>query len=203
LELRTVGSTLTVKLNEKTIGQVRDDRVNKGSFGVQQEGGKPDAKIKALDFLNLDPPGGASVAPGATPATATKDAPFLNGLGMKFVPVPITGGPTGGHRVLFSVWETRVQDYAVFAKETKREWPKVDFPQDAATHPAVNLNYQDAQDFCTWLTKRERKAGILGAHEVYRLPSDHEWSSARGIGEREDPAKSPSEKNQQGKDDYP
>src|SRR5205809_1040542 len=47
-------------------------------------------------------PGGAS----AMPATATKDAPFINMLGMKFVPVPITGGPTGGQRMLFSVWET-------------------------------------------------------------------------------------------------
>ena len=41
---------------------------------------------------------------------ATKDRPFVNSLGMKFVPVPIIGGPTGGQRTLFSVWETRLQD---------------------------------------------------------------------------------------------
>ena len=63
------------------------------------------------------------------PLTATKDAPFVNTLGMKFVPVPILGGPTGGQRVLFSVWDTRVQDYAEFVKETKREWKKPDFEQ--------------------------------------------------------------------------
>ena len=35
---------------------------------------------------------------------------------MRFVPVPIIGGPTVGKNLLFSVWETRVQDYAAFAK---------------------------------------------------------------------------------------
>ncbi len=133
---------------------------------------------------------------------ATKDAPFVNSLGMKFVPVPIVGGPTAGQRVLFSVWDTRVQDYDVFAKETKREWPEADFAQDA-THPAVNVSWEDAVAFCKWLTERERKAGRLGANEVYRLPSDHEWSCAVGIGEREGEGKLPSEKSKQIADVYP
>ena len=137
----------------------------------------------------------------------------MNTLGMKFVPVPIVGGPTNGQRVLFSVWDTRVQDYEVFAKETKREWPKVDFEQ-GPTHPAVMVGWEDAQAFCTWLTARERKEGTLGGHRavgasavgtdgavpsseqtswVYRLPSDHEWSCAVGLA-GEDAAKLPSEK---------
>jgi formylglycine-generating enzyme required for sulfatase activity/serine/threonine protein kinase len=135
-------------------------------------------------------------------AGATKDAPFVNTLGMKFVPVPILGGPTGGKTVLFSVWDTRVQDYEVFVKETKREWPKPDFEQ-RPTHPAVNVSWEDAQAFCAWLTERERKAGKLGANEVYRLPSDHEWSCAVGIGEREDAAKLPTEKNGKISDAFP
>jgi formylglycine-generating enzyme required for sulfatase activity len=81
-----------------------------------------------------------SAAPAVvTPATATKDAPFENTLEMKFVPVPLLGGPTGGQRVLFSVWDTRVQDYEAFVKETKRIWTKVDFEQ-GPTHPAVNVS---------------------------------------------------------------
>jgi formylglycine-generating enzyme required for sulfatase activity len=115
---------------------------------------------------------------------------------MKFVPVPITGGLTDGRRVLFCVWETRVQDYAVFAAETKREWPQPGFPQ-GPTHPAVNVSWDDAQAFCTWLTERERKSGHLGATERYRLPTDHEWSCAVGLGEREDPTRSPEEKSQE------
>ena len=134
--------------------------------------------------------------------SATKDAPFVNTLGMKFVPVPITGGPTGGQRVLFSVWETRVQDYEVFAKETKREWPKPGFEQ-GPTHPAVHVSWEDATAFCAWLTERERKAGKLGATEHYRLPSDHEWSCAVGIGEREEAAKLPNEKEQKIADVFP
>ncbi len=133
---------------------------------------------------------------------ATKDAPFENTLGMKFVPVPITGGPSGGQRVLFSIWETRVQDYELFAKETKREWKKPDFEQ-GPTHPAVNVNWDNAQAFCVWLTERERKMGRLAASDWYRLPSDHEWSCAAGIGEREDAARTPEEKNDSLGDVFP
>jgi hypothetical protein len=129
-----------------------------------------------------------------TPNAATKDAPFVNSLGMKFVPVPITGGPTNGQRVLFSIWETRAQDYAAFAQATQRKWPKPS-PEKTRTHPAVEVTWHDATAFCAWLTDRERSAGKLRATEVYRLPSDHEWSCAVGLGEREDAVKSPQAKN--------
>jgi formylglycine-generating enzyme required for sulfatase activity len=49
--------------------------------------------------------------------------------------------------------------------------------------------------FCAWLTAREHQAGKLPANQRYRLPGDHEWSCAVGIGEREDAAKTPEEKN--------
>ncbi len=137
-----------------------------------------------------------------SPASATKGAPFVNTLGMKFVPVPIAGGPTGGQRVLFSVWETRVQDYEVFAKETRHKAPKPEFPQ-GPTHPVVGMSWDDAQAFCKWLTERERKSGKLAANESYRLPSDHEWSCAVGIGDREDAAQLPEEKNQKITDVFP
>ena len=137
-----------------------------------------------------------------TPATASEDAPFINTLGMKFVPVPITGGPTDKQRVLFSVWETRVQEYEAFVKETKHEWPKPDFPY-GPTHPAVNVTRGDAQSFCTWLTEKEHLVGRLGATEHYRLPADHEWSCAVGIGTRENPAQTPSEKSGKVADVFP
>lgn len=136
------------------------------------------------------------------PAAASKNKPFVNSLGMKFVPVPITGGPSNGKLVLFSIWETRVQDYQDFAKEKKREWPKPRYEQ-GPTHPAVHLDWNDAQDFCTWLNERERKAGWLKSDEQYRLPSDHEWSCAVGIGEQEDAAMPPKDKHMKLANTYP
>jgi len=93
---------------------------------------------------------------------------------MKFVPVP-------GTAVLFSIWDTRVQDYEAFVKATKRSWEKPDFEQ-GPTHPAVNVSWDDAKAFCTWLTEKERTAGTLKSTQEYRLPTDLEWSTAVGLG---------------------
>jgi serine/threonine protein kinase len=125
---------------------------------------------------------------------ATKEHPFVNSLGMKFVAVPITGGPTDEQRVLFSEWDTRVQDYEAFVQETKHEWPKPDFDQ-GPMHPAVMVSWEDAQAFCQWLTGREQAAGRLPVGFGYRLPSDHEWSCAAGIGAQEDAAALPNERH--------
>ncbi len=183
LELRAIGNELTVSIDSQSLGAVQDtSQPQAGGVWIYATA---NGYFRDIEYIPLD---------GSTPATATKDAPFMNSLGMKFVPVPITGGPTDGQRVLFSVWETRVQDYEVFVKETGRELVKPDFDQ-APTHPAVGVTWEDTTAFCAWLTERERKAGKLGASEVYRLPSDHEWSCAVGIGDREDAAKLPAEKH--------
>jgi len=145
---------------------------------------------------------GPSVAAGPGTVVATQAEPFVNSLGMKFVPVPITGGPTDGQDVLFSIWDTRVQDYEVFAKATYHTLEKPDFEQ-GPTHPVVNVSWNDAQAFCAWLTERDRANGKLPANYRYRLPSDHEWSCAVGIGDREDAAKTPEEKNEKIDDAFP
>lgn len=75
---------------------------------------------------------------------------------MRFVTVPITGGPTDGKAIRFCVWETRVRDFQEFVKATKSDWPKPDFAQ-GPDHPAVNLDWSDANAFCAWLTKEERR----------------------------------------------
>jgi formylglycine-generating enzyme required for sulfatase activity len=106
-------------------------------------------------------------------AAASKEQPYVNSLGMKFVPVPETG-------VLFSIWETRVQDYTVFVKERHLEWPKPSF-QQTKEHPAVNVSWENATAFCEWLTQRERIAVRISATQSYRLPSDEEWSAAVGL----------------------
>jgi len=116
---------------------------------------------------------------------ATKNKPFVNTLGMKFVPVPIGGGPTKGQRVLFGVWDVRVQDYAAYAAAN----PKVDGSWKTQNkdgvpvgrepvHPVVGVNWEDAQSFCQWLTAKETAEGKLPQGAVYRMPSDEEWSWA-------------------------
>ncbi len=112
--------------------------------------------------------------------------PMENSLGMRFVPVP------GLDSVQFSIWQTRVQDYAAFAKENPQidqSWKNVEYrgQKQGPDHPVVNVSWEDAKAFCHWLSQKEG--------QTYRLPSDHEWSVAVGIGDREDPRQSPAEKS--------
>lgn len=121
----------------------------------------------------------------------TKENPWQNSLGMKFVPVP-------GTKVLFSIWDTRVEDFEKFVNETNYDatagmysvgkdgwkqngatWKSPGFTQGPAS-PVVGVNWEDAKAFCVWLTKKERKEGRIGPDQEYRLPKDEEWSAAAG-----------------------
>ncbi len=119
---------------------------------------------------------------------ATNAAPYINTLRMEFVPVKTTPG------VLWSRWETRVRDYAAFCLETNRDHKKPSFEQ-GNDHPVVEVSFEDAQAFCVWLSKKEGR--------TYRLPTDHEWSCAVGIGAQEAAAASPEAKDMGIKDVYP
>jgi formylglycine-generating enzyme required for sulfatase activity/serine/threonine protein kinase len=112
-------------------------------------------------------------APSPSAATVTKEQPFVNALGMKFVPVP-------GTEVLFCIHETRRQDYAAYAAVTSGvddAWKKQQrhgIPcGDKDDHPVCGINWEDAKKFCVWLSQKE------GAS--YRLPTDKEWSIAVGV----------------------
>ena len=113
-----------------------------------------------------------------TPRLASKEHPWVNSLGMKFVPVP-------GTRTLFSVWETRLADFAAFAKEQPGNSNEQGWQQDASDvtmeHPVGSVSWLRAQQFCDWLTKKEHAAKRLPAEMVYRLPKDLEWSAAAGL----------------------
>jgi formylglycine-generating enzyme required for sulfatase activity len=110
-------------------------------------------------------------------AMATKEKPFINSLGMKFSPVP-------GTNVLFCIHEARYQDYATYAANSHvvdNAWEEsVDklTPIDRrGAIPVIYVNWDDSQNFCEWLSKKEGR--------TYRLPTDREWSFAVGIGEKE------------------
>jgi formylglycine-generating enzyme required for sulfatase activity len=122
------------------------------------------------------------------PKAATKPTPpkaFTNTLGMVFKPVP-------GTDVQFCIWETRVKDYAAYAAAkagVDGSWKKpsalgINLAQKE-THPVVNVNWNDANAFCEWLTRKERAAGKITANQRYRLPTDAEWSAAVGLGKEQ------------------
>ena len=121
------------------------------------------------------------------------ESPFINSLGMKFVPAGTPG-------VLFSAWNTRVKDYQAFCTASQRDWLKPFFEQ-GPTHPAVDVSMDDAIAFCQWLTEKEIKEGILKPNQTYRLPTDAEWSKAVGLEESADGT--PEEKSFKIKDEYP
>src|SRR5258708_13163315 len=91
-------------------------------------------------------------AVSSIPVVATKEAPFANTLGMKFVPVP-------GTSALFSVWDTRVQDYAAYALVNKVDGAWTNQQKDGVPvsrepeFPVVRGNWDDANAFCHWLTE--------------------------------------------------
>jgi formylglycine-generating enzyme required for sulfatase activity len=135
---------------------------------------------------------------------ATTAHPWVNSLGMKFVPV-------AGVQVLFSVWDTRVQDFEIFVQSTGYDpragmwslakdgykqsgatWKQPGFSQGPA-HPVVGVSWNDAEEFCKWLTQRERTAGDLTQEREYRLPTDAEWSAAVGLKNEE--GRTPEEKS--------
>ncbi len=138
-----------------------------------------------------------------SPASATRSDPWVNSLGMKFVPLPDSPD------ALMCIWETRRRDCAAFAKEIGepdepdvsldydvfklnsiekgREvwldipWQNPGFPQ-TDDDPAVGLTTPRIHVFCRWLTLVERMQGRLTSPQHYRLPSTTEWDRARAAG---------------------
>jgi formylglycine-generating enzyme required for sulfatase activity len=124
---------------------------------------------------------------------------FVNTLGMPFVPVK-------GTDVQFCIWETRVKDYAAYAAANAGvdgSWKNFGFAgfKQEDTHPVVNVNWEDANAFCEWLTKKELAEGKIKVGQKYRLPTDAEWSVAVGLGK--EVGDTPKEKNRGIKDVYP
>jgi serine/threonine protein kinase len=163
-------------------------------------------KRDALALAWLKPSSIITVGSAAAPATptpapksanwlfaprASKENPFVNSLGMKFVPVP-------GANVLFSIWDARVKDYAAYARVKKvdgewasRSWYGVPISREP-DYP-VGVNWNDARAFCQWLSLKEGR--------TYRLPTDAEWSLAVGLDEES--GNTPAEKSDNLAGGYP
>ncbi len=130
--------------------------------------------------------------PSQTPPVAGH--PWTNLQGVTFVPAGTDG-------VLFSIWDVRVKDFAAFVDATgydattgmfrdgKVPWQShgITWKNPGVTQtpddPVVMVSWNDAHAYCDWLTRHEQDAGHLAPDEVYRLPTDAEWSRAVGLHE--------------------
>lgn len=155
------------------------------------------ALAMVLIFLALRPP----------PAEPTPQMPSVSAhtsgtLSMPFVRVK-------GANALFGVWKVRVRDFDKFAKARKfkdspieilrvvapadgkgapvpdwkidpaSSWQKPGFEQKR-DHPVVGVSWEEAREFCRWLTETEQAEKRIPAGAKYRLPTDAEWSAAAG-----------------------
>jgi serine/threonine protein kinase len=136
---------------------------------------------------------------------------WTNSLEMRFVPLG---------NIYISVWQTRVRDFEAFVTATgydavggmssaitqngfklnEMSWKSPGFSQ-TPDHPVVGVSWEDANQFCAWLTKKERSEGTLKSFQSYRLPLDQEWSEAIGLEHEQGPT--PSERSGKVRGVYP
>jgi serine/threonine protein kinase/formylglycine-generating enzyme required for sulfatase activity len=145
-------------------------------------------------FLNPAPPAlPGALLPKPTAAVVARSPlqsgkPWTNSLEMRFVPIG---------DIYISVWQTRVRDFEAFVQATGYDavggmasavtqngfklntmsWRAPGFVQ-TPEHPVVGISWEDANQFCAWLTRKERAEGTLATFQSYRLPTDREWSRA-------------------------
>lgn len=128
---------------------------------------------------------------------------YTNSLEMSFVPVPVFEDSEQVSSLLFSVYETRVKDFRAFAEDTPNSTWKSPEDNGFDNHPVTTVDWHEAKAYCEWLTLKEREAGLIGPGDRYRLPTDHEWSCAIGIGSIENGETPPKFKHNALRDVYP
>jgi formylglycine-generating enzyme required for sulfatase activity len=116
---------------------------------------------------------------------------WTNTLEMRFVPLG---------NIHIAVWQTRLRDFNAFVevanydavggmssvivangfKLNAMSWKNPGFAQ-TPDHPVVGVSWEDTNQFCAWLTRKERSEGALTPFQSYRMPTDLEWSEMVGL----------------------
>src|SRR4051794_36685136 len=110
-------------------------------------------------------------ADAQAPMSSDNKRPFVNTLGMKFIPFP--KGKSEKGQLLMSVWDTRVRDFAEFCNATGNIPSRPKFTQ-GLNDPAVYVSWKQARKFCEWLTTNDQAAELISRLSRYRLPTDRE-----------------------------
>jgi hypothetical protein len=91
-----------------------------------------------------------------------------------------------GHRIKVGKFPVTEQEYASFVQNTDRSsfpehWVARSYPSGRANHPVTNVFWKDAQDYCGWLAKRQKREGQI------RLPTAGEWLEIAQSGDADRP----------------
>jgi len=170
-------------IDDSILADLSDDDLSR--IGVEKLGHRRKL-LKAFAGV-ASVPSPASPTSVASPGEAEFVPLFSNSLGLPFVAIPRFPA------TLFCVWPTRICDYERACLELGKPFPEQGHPAEP-DHPVVNVSWHDAIDFCVWLTAKERDEGRIADDQLYRLPTDLEWSAAVGL--PHEPEASPEERSQ-------
>jgi serine/threonine protein kinase len=160
-------------------------------------------------LVSTPQPTPAKIAAARSPPESGKS--WTNTLEMRFVPLG---------KIHVAVWQTRVRDFNAFVEATSYDavggmssviiangfklnamsWKNPGFAQ-TPEHPVVGVSWEDANQFCAWLTRKERSEGTLTPFQSYRMPTDLEWSEAVGLSH--EPGSTPEDRSAKIKGVYP
>lgn len=153
-------------VDDSVLGHLTDNDLK--DLGITKIG---DRRRLLAAFAEVSHDAAAKVATPMPKATASE--PYLNSVGLPFVPIP-------RFKNLVCIFPLTVGDYELYCKEKNVLFPDQKNPT-GPTHPVVNVTWQDCIDYCLWLTTKERAAGLIGEDQFYRLLTDLEWSAAIGL----------------------
>ncbi|MBN1286675.1 MAG: formylglycine-generating enzyme family protein [Anaerolineae bacterium] len=180
--------------------QVKNLEIENLVINVRGDGSISATEVKVMDIMDL-----LRLEEGAAPLPA---ALALSGKPLAFEPLWVlvppgsfTMGSSAGDRLAFDdempqhsvrmrrpylISQTPVtnEQYKAFVRTSRRRSPKHwQRGGDVPDHPVTWVSWQDAMDYCTWLTGALREAGRFPAEADVRvkLPTEAQWErAARG-----------------------